>query len=269
MKGSSDSSHLHRTLLIAIGVTALLAVGIFVVTGFPRRPQTAAQPPILETADTATPPFAPSPTRTPAPPSPSTGPATRTPKPTSTRTPALATPTPAPPASPSMPAPTTAPTVASTLTPRPIVRILAPAIGLDAPVVEVGWVLVEQDGEMRSEWETAAYAAGHHKNSAYPGHGGNIVLSGHHNIKGEVFRYLVDLEPGDPITLITEDGAAYTYQVVETLLLAEANATEEQRRANAQYIAPTDEEQLTLVTCWPYWTNTHRLIVIAKPAPVP
>ena len=37
------------------------------------------------------------------------------------------------------------------------------------------------------------------------------------------------------------------------------------RRANAQWIAPTDDERLTLVTCWPYISNTHRLIIVAKP----
>ncbi|PKO21803.1 MAG: hypothetical protein CVU38_12900, partial [Chloroflexi bacterium HGW-Chloroflexi-1] len=52
-----------------------------------------------------------------------------------------------------------------------------------------------------SEWDVASYAAGWHKNSARPGEIGNVVLSGHHNIEGEVFRYVVDLEPGDKITL--------------------------------------------------------------------
>jgi len=40
----------------------------------------------------------------------------------------------------------------------------------------------------------------------------------------------------------------------------------EERRENAKWIAPTDYERLTLVSCWPYTTYTHRLIVIAAPA---
>jgi hypothetical protein len=44
------------------------------------------------------------------------------------------------------------------------------------------------------------------------GGGGNIVFSKHYNIKGEVFRYLVDLEPGNIITLF-DDGRPYTYTV--------------------------------------------------------
>jgi len=38
------------------------------------------------------------------------------------------------------------------------------------------------------------------------------------------------------------------------------------RRQNARWIAPTTDERLTLVTCWPYTGNSHRLIIVAKPA---
>lgn len=144
-------------------------------------------------------------------------------------------------------------------------RIIAPAIALDAPVVEVGWYVVERNGQKESVWEAASFAAGHHKNSAVPGQGGNIVISGHHNIEGEVFKRLVELKPGDEVILQTEDGRSFGYRVVETMILPEAGASPEQRRANAQYMAPTAEERLTLITCWPYWTNTHRVVVIARP----
>ena len=35
---------------------------------------------------------------------------------------------------------------------------------------------------------------------------------------------------------------------------------------NASFIKPTDDVRLTIVSCWPRDNNTHRLIVIAKPA---
>jgi sortase A len=41
---------------------------------------------------------------------------------------------------------------------------------------------------------------------------------------------------------------------------------EEKRLENARWIGPFPDERLTLVTCWPYTNNTHRVIVIAKPA---
>jgi sortase A len=135
-----------------------------------------------------------------------------------------------------------------------------PAIELDAPVVPVGW----KETDEGVIWDVANYAAGWHKTSAYPGHVGNTVLSGHHNIRGQVFRYLIDLEPDDEVFLYVGE-TAYHYVVTEKHLLEEKGVSEEVRRRNAQWIAPTDDERLTLVTCWPYTSNTHRLIIVAKP----
>jgi sortase A len=36
---------------------------------------------------------------------------------------------------------------------------------------------------------------------------------------------------------------------------------------NASWILPTAEERLTLVTCWPPYESTYRLIVVARPEP--
>jgi sortase A len=146
----------------------------------------------------------------------------------------------------------------------PPTRIVAPAIGLDSPVVPVGWHVEDSDVGARVVWDVASYAAGWHSNSAYPGNNGNVVLSGHNNVAGEVFRYLVDLKEGDEIRLYVED-TLYPYEVAGKVLLEEKGMASEVRRQNAQWIAPTDHERLTLVTCWPYSTYTHRLIVVALP----
>jgi sortase A len=183
------------------------------------------------------------------------------------------TPTPSeptsPPATPIPPSPT--PTLAPTATPlppaeNPPTRIVAPAIELDARVVPMGWELVDQSGTMVSEWIVPEKAAGWHMNSALPGHGENIVLSGHHNIEGKVFRYVVNLEPGDEITLYVND-IPYDYIVAEKYILKEAGMPLSVRRKNAQWIMPSGDERLTLVTCWPYeWPgNSHRVIVVARP----
>ena len=47
----------------------------------------------------------------------------------------------------------------------------------------------------------------------------------------------------------------------------EVGASEAQRLANARYIQPTGDARVTLVTCWPYWTNTHRVVVVGKLVP--
>ncbi len=161
------------------------------------------------------------------------------------------------------------PTLTPSPEPRPPARsapdrIVAPSINLDAPVVTVGWSVKEKDGSWFSQWQTASYAAGFHESSALPGHIGNTVISGHHNIEGKVFEHLVDLQVGDIVTLYADD-RPYHYQVKDKFILKEAGTSIEQRRQNAQWIAPTRDERLTLVTCWPPEGNTYRVIVIARP----
>jgi sortase A len=193
----------------------------------------------------------------------------RSPTPTPASLPA--TPTAVPPTNTPEPAlsPTKVPTSSAPSTrPPPATapsdRIVAPAIGLDAPVVLVGWKTVEENGQEVTEWEVADYAAGWHKTSAYPGNVGNIVISGHHNIRGEVFRYVVNLEPGNIVDLYVGQ-TVYRYVVTEKYILREKGMPPEVRQENARWIAPTDDERLTLVTCWPYTNNTHRVVVVAKP----
>jgi sortase A len=145
-----------------------------------------------------------------------------------------------------------------------LTRIVAENIALDAPVIDVGWKQVVQNGVPVNVWTVADYAAGWHTNSMLPGQGGNIVLSGHHNIKGEVFRYIVDLEPGAVISLYLGD-QRYDYAVDDKFIVKDKGEPQEVRIANARWIGPFNEERLTMVTCWPYNNNTHRVIVIAKP----
>jgi len=64
-------------------------------------------------------------------------------------------------------------------------------------------------------------------------------------------------------------GKAYTYAVTEKHILKEKGETAEVRLENARWIAPTSDERLTMVTCWPYTSNTHRLVVVARPISPP
>ncbi|MEM7028000.1 MAG: sortase [Chloroflexota bacterium] len=144
-------------------------------------------------------------------------------------------------------------------------RLQIPRLNLDVPVNEVGLVpSATVPGVL--EWEVPAYrAAGWLKTSAPLGQPGNTVLDGHHNVHGEVFRDLWTLETGDKITLQSEAGQPQHYQVTEVLILPERDQPLDVRLQNAQYIQPTPDERLTLVTCWPHNDNSHRTIVIAKP----
>ena len=251
---------LSRAMLVVGGL--LIAAGL----GWAAWRWAGAPPPPVETeagavvlAITATP------TASPAPPETSTPTVTAPPEPTSGGGPAnlqdQASPAPTDGARPTAtPAPTLPPT--ATPLPRPPTRIVAAAIGLDAPVVAMGWKVVDQV----AQWDVPKEAAGWHINSAPAGQPGNTVISGHHNVEGKVFRYVVDLEIGDEIILYAGD-RSFAYTVTEKYILKEAGMPWAVRQKNAQWIAATADERLTLVTCWPYeWPgNTHRVVVVAKP----
>jgi sortase A len=146
------------------------------------------------------------------------------------------------------------------------VRLSIPALGIDAPIVEVGLEPVTVDGTSDYQWQAPTfYAAGWHNNSALLGETGNTVLNGHHNINGAIFRNLDELDPGEEIVLYDQE-RSYRYRVKEQHLLLEQDQPLAVRRANARWIYPTPDERVTIVTCWPYTDNTHRLVVIAVPA---
>jgi sortase A len=185
----------------------------------------------------------------------------------------------APTATPALPepAPTQAPdlyplpTPTDTATPQPLppagggvpTHLVIPSVGIDASVTPVGWKMVEQNGQQYSIWEVADYAAGWHESSALLGQPGNTVLAGHHNVNGEVFRDLVNVEVGDKVTIYAGD-QVFEYQVELKTIVKEKGEPIEVRQRNAEWIAPTNDERVTLVTCWPYTNNTHRVIVVAR-----
>lgn len=152
-----------------------------------------------------------------------------------------------------------------TASPAPLIpeQIIIEEIGLDAPIVPVSQYLIQLGGQVYRQWEVPNQrAAGWHQLSAPLGVRGNTVLNGHHNVYGEVFRHLVRLEPGNLVTL-TSGQQRYAYVVVQTMTLAESGQPVAVRQTNARWILPTTDERVTLITCWPYTANSHRLVVIA------
>jgi LPXTG-site transpeptidase (sortase) family protein len=145
-------------------------------------------------------------------------------------------------------------------------RLVIPAIGLDAPVEPVGWHVETQNGRPANVlWDVPNhFAAGWLKSSAPLGVSGNTVLDGHHNINGEVFKNLINVQVGDIITLCAASQER-VYRVDQKLILEEAGQPLAVRQANARYVNPTADERLTLVTCWPPTGNSHRLIIVARP----
>ena len=171
----------------------------------------------------------------------------------------VAQPTAAPPVggTPAAPAPPKPPM------PKPT-HIDIPAIKVDSEIVEVGISPIEVEGQQAYIWDVAPYAVGHHFSSADPGEGENVVLSGHDDWQGEVFKNLYKLQKGDEVALKAGD-RTIKYHVDEILLLPEVGESLEKRLQNAAFIGTTGDERLTLVTCWPYGVDDHRLVVIARP----
>lgn len=149
---------------------------------------------------------------------------------------------------------------------RPV-RIVIPDINLDAPIVSAALLWGEVDDQRVYQWSAPDFfAGGWHYDSAELGEHGNTVINGHHNVFGEVFRDLDLLQAGDRIFVYAnESPRPFPYEVTNVLILEERFQPLEHRAENARWIRTTQDERLTLITCWPYESNTHRLIVVAKP----
>lgn len=126
--------------------------------------------------------------------------------------------------------------------PEQAVRIQIPAIEVDAPIVQ-------GDG-----WEQLKKGVGQHLGSANPGERGNVVLSAHNDIFGEIFRNLDRLVPGDLVILYTNQ-RSYTYIVVDTKIV---------QPTAVEVMAPTPQPTATLISCYPYLKDNLRIVVIAR-----
>ncbi len=155
---------------------------------------------------------------------------------------------------------------------------------LDVPVADMTWKVVNTDAGPQSEWEVPEYAAGWAVNSALLGEPGNVVLSGHNNIFGRVFMGISQAWPAsgvdkvDPVTdrtsalngkkvqMIGADGRNFDYVITGFYRIKDSGVPLSQRVDNGKWMDPTGEARLTITTCWPPWSNTHRLVVVAEPA---
>jgi sortase A len=85
---------------------------------------------------------------------------------------------------------------------------------------------------------------GHLEHTAVPGDAGNIVIAGH---RDSFFRPLRHIRLADDIFLETRDGH-YHYRVTSLRVVGPREVS---------VIAPTSEETLTLITCYPFWVLGH------------
>ncbi len=139
---------------------------------------------------------------------------------------------------------------AQSITPQPIptpgpgqpTRIQIPAINVDAQIV------------IGDSWDQLKKGVGQHIGSANPGERGNLVLSAHNDVFGEIFRHLDQLQPGDEV-IVYSGSQRYRYTVSEHRLVAPTQV---------DVMAPTNEPTVTLVSCYPYLIDNQRIVVFAQ-----
>ncbi len=143
----------------------------------------------------------------------------------------------------------------------PLLRIVIPRIGVDAPITVKG---IGADGVMEAPdgpEDVAWYGF-----TARPGSGGNAVFSAHldyHNYGPAVFAGLNELENGDLVEVYLADGTVYRYEVVLSLSYPAETAPSE------DIVGPTSREVITLITCAGSFDQasrrySHRLVVRAE-----
>jgi sortase (surface protein transpeptidase) len=123
------------------------------------------------------------------------------------------------------------------------VRIEIPEIDVSAKIMKLG---VDDDNEVEVPPLKKARLAGWYRYGASPGEVGNAVIIGHvdsYEIGPAVFFYLGDLEPGDPIRVIREDGTVAEF-VVDGL-----ESYPKDEFPHDLVYGPADAAQLRVVTC--------------------
>lgn len=140
-----------------------------------------------------------------------------------------------------------------------------PRLGLHAPVVSVHSQQIGIGAAPVSQLHVPnAFAVGWSSHSAAVGQRGNTVFVGHNNEYGEVFKGLWDLQVGDSLIVTTASGDR-NYTIAQNIMFQELGLTIDERIGNASWLSPTQDERLTMITCWPYYSNTHRVVVVAFP----
>jgi sortase A len=110
----------------------------------------------------------------------------------------------------------------------PLAELSIPRIGLSLVVLQ------------GSDEQTLRKGLGHIEDTSLPGESGNVAIAGH---RDSFFRPLRNIQVGDDIMLNTP-GQRVHYRVSAYRVV---NSSE------VSVIAPTRDDVLTLVTCYPFW----------------
>ncbi len=139
---------------------------------------------------------------------------------------------------------------AQSVTPQPIptpgpgqpTRLQIPAINVDAQIVP------------GDTWDQLKKGVGQHLGTANPGERGNLVLSAHNDVFGEIFRHLDQLKAGDEV-IVYSGQQRYRYTISESRIIAPTQV---------DVMSATNEPTLTLISCYPYLVDNQRIAVFGQ-----
>jgi sortase (surface protein transpeptidase) len=156
------------------------------------------------------------------------------------------TPTPKP-----TPIPVTVLTPPSTPHPSQPVRLLIPAIGVNASIEHVG---ITSTGNLstaqKSPWDDVGWLS----SGTYPGQSGSAVIDGHVDRPGgspAVFWYLSDLQPGDEVSVVQANNAVINFRVIRTAFYSPSQAPLQ------SIFGDGSGKYLNLITCAGYWVPSQ------------
>lgn len=126
-------------------------------------------------------------------------------------------------------------------------RLVIDRLGVDAPV---GVYELDENGVPEVPVaDDAAEVVAWYDFSSKPGAGSNAVFAGHitWNRAPAVFSNLDDLQAGDVVRLVSDDGREYTYEVFANF------AVDPYDTESLKVMAPTETDTVTLITCGGTW----------------
>lgn len=127
-------------------------------------------------------------------------------------------------------------------------------LGIIVPVVQ------DVDGKNKAEYnQSLQEGVAHYKGTALPGEGKNVFIFGHSSSDtvpgelGKIFAKINDLEKGDKLKIYFRE-KEFLYDFSEKYIV---------EKTDDSVLNKTDQETLTLMTCWPLGTTDKRLIIRA------
>ncbi|MBE2182722.1 MAG: class D sortase [Anaerolineae bacterium] len=130
-----------------------------------------------------------------------------------------------------------------------------PQTGETAVILTIPRLNISQSIVQGVDWEALKQGVGQLVNGTSPGDDiGNVVLSAHNDVYGQLFQHIDQLQPGDTFQIQTQS-TTYTYEITSSEIVDpdDVGVLENHGGATA-----------TLISCYPYRVNTHRYIVYAN-----